>query len=251
MIQWDLIEDREIAEKVKNEAVEFVAKCHFGCQGIEKTKDDTINAVNRLKSSGFKVKAFDTEMNYVELCKELLQGLVPLHAAVSYPMGRMLLANKLNDLETIYNLGVTDTCVCLDWQAIFSKRYSDIEKEAAIIFNRFGKIFDYLAFVVPATLMSDTQIIETCKALDQAGIVSVKVNPGAKLWVSFEEVELIQRVFPGRFDIHPSGGIRKLEEVEKYLELGCKVIHTVSSLDIAEELIERQLLKYGGIKNVG
>jgi deoxyribose-phosphate aldolase len=76
-------------------------------------------------------------------------------------------------------------------------------------------------------------------------VISVKVNPGANLWVSFEEVELIQRKFPGRFDVHPSGGIRKLEEVERYLELGCNVIHSASSLDITEEFIAKKMNEYG------
>jgi deoxyribose-phosphate aldolase len=244
MFDWNSVKDRAIAEKVKKEAFEFMGRCHFGSQGIAKTEEDVKQAAKRLIDSGFHATAFDTEMNYVGLVKSMLEGISPIHCAVAYPMGRMLLNKKLRDLEILYDLGVRDVCVCLDWQAIFSHRYSDIEHEARIIMKQFGNIFIKNALVIPATLMSDTEIIATCRALDSAGVVSVKVNPGAKLNVSFEEVGLIQRVFPERFDIHPSGGIRTLEAVEKYLKMGCSVIHTVSSLDLTEQFILRQIEKY-------
>ena len=144
-------------------------------------------------------------------------------------------------------LGVEDTCVCLDWQAIFSHRWGDVEKEAAEIMKEFDGKFYKNAFVIPATLLSDTEMIEVMKTLDSAGVYSVKVNPGCKLGVSYEEVMLIKRNFPNRFDIHPSGNIRTLEQFEKYRELGCQVIHTASTLDIVETYMQRQLKLYGGM----
>jgi deoxyribose-phosphate aldolase len=246
MFDWSTVKDNAVAQKVKKEAAEFMSKCHFGSQGVAKTEDDIKDAANRLIDSGFHAIAFDTEMNYIELAKSMLDGISPLHAAVSYPMGRTTIKKKMQDFDTLLELGVTDTCVCLDWQAIFSKRYSDVEKEAKLLMEAYGDKFVKNAFVIPATLMSDTELIEVCRALDNAGVYSIKVNPGAKLNISFEEVALIERLFPKRFDIHPSGGIRSLDDVERYFELGCTVIHSVSSLDITQEFIDRQLKKYGG-----
>lgn len=247
MFDFSLVKDQAIAERVQKEAKDFMKLCHFGCQGIGKTEADVRAAVKRLVQSGYSLKAFDTEIVYVPLVKTLLPKGIPIHSAISYPMGRCLLKQKLYDLQRVYDIGVEDTCLSVDWQAIFSGRYKDIETECQIVMDEFGESFLKLAFIIPATLMSDTQIIETCKAMDQAGVVSIKVNPGAGLGVSFEEVALIRRVFPRRFDIHPSGNIRSLGEVERYLEMGCDNIHTVRSLDIVEDLIIKQLLKYGGI----
>ena len=248
MFDWDKVKDRTIADKVKQEAAVFMGRCHFGSQGVAKTEADVIQAINRLIDSGFHAIAFDTEMNYAPLAKSMLDGISPIHAAVSYPLGRTTLKKKLQDLETLKKLGVTDVCVCLDWQAIFSHGYDKIEKESKILMAEYGNAFTKNAFVIPATLMSDTEIIDVCRALDFAGVVSVKVNPGAKLNVSFEEVALIQRMFPGRFDVHPSGGIRTLEAVERYLQMGCQVIHSVASLDITEAYIRRQLKRYGEVE---
>lgn len=247
MFDFSTVKDQTIAKKVWNEAAELVGHCHFGLQGIDKTEQDVKVVVDRMLKRGFTPFAFDTEIVFVPMLKSIVGDDLRLHCAVSYPMGRMTLNKKLSDLERLLKIGVRDVCVVLDWQAIFSGRYSNIEVEAAALMKEYGNAFDKNAFVIPATLMSDTAIIETCKALDQAGVYSVKINPGAKLNVSYEEVQLIKRNFPNRFDIHPSGGIRYLGELERYLELGCEVIHTAATLDIVEVFIDRQLKRYEAI----
>lgn len=247
MVDFSKIENQEIAMKVKKEVQDFVGHFHFGVQGIDKTYDDVKAVMNRMLAEDVKPFAFDTEITFVPMLKHYLGDEYRLHCAVSYPTGRMTLKKKLGDLEKLDRAGVRDVCVVLDWQALFSGRYGDLEKEAAAIMKEFGHTFDKNAFVIPATLMSDTALIDTCKALDQAGVESIKVNPGCKLNVSFEEVALIKRNFPNRFDIHPSGGIRYLSEAERYMEMGCQIVHSAACLNIADEFARRQLKRYGAM----
>lgn len=250
MFDFSMVQNQEIAGRVFQEAKMFLSMCHFGLQGITRTENEMCEIVEKLKETKMAPLAFDTEMQFVPMVRKLFEGYccqVRLHCAVSYPMGRYTLNSKMNALERLREMGVDDVCICMDWQAIFSGRYKDVEQEAKKIVNEFQKDFYRVALVIPATLMSDTQIIETCKALDQAGAVSVKVNPGAKLGVSFEEVALIKRNFPNRFDIHPSGNIRSLADVMRYREMGCNNIHTASALELTDEFIQKKLKEYGGL----
>lgn len=247
MYDFSKVKDQAIAERVKKEAARFMKICHWGIQGPTSTEADVAEAIRKLRETGFESMTFDVEMVHVPYVKKVLDDEVDIHVAVSYPMGRMLPEQKIYDIERLYELGVRDVCVCLDWQAIFSGRYEDIYNEAHSLVSRFQNKFKRFAPVIPATLMSDTAIYRTVRALDEAEVVSIKVNPGAGLKVSYEEVQLIQRLFPGRFDVHPAGGIRTLNEAERFLEIGCRVIHSITALDIIDEFIERQLKKYGGI----
>lgn len=249
MFDFSSIENREIADKVFQEAKEFLSYCHFGLQGITRTEEDVKKVVDKLKKTKMAPLAFDTEMEFVPLVREWFEDYcckVRLHCAVSYPMGRYTLRQKMNAMDKLRSIGVDDVCVCLDWQAIFSGRYNVIEKEAKEIMKEFQNDFYRTAFVLPATLMSDTQIIDACKALDNGGAVSVKINPGATLGVSFEEIALIKRKFPNRFDLHPSGNIRTLADVLRYREMGCDNIHTAAALELTEEFIRKKLKEYGG-----
>ena len=88
----------------------------------------------------------------VPMLKELTQGEINLHCAVSYPLGRMTLKKKMQDLETLLKMGILDVCVCLDWQAIFSHRYKDVEREAAAIVKEFDGLFTKNAYVIPCLL---------------------------------------------------------------------------------------------------
>lgn len=248
MIDWSQVKNKAIEERVKEEGRVLMSHAHFGVQGIEKTEDDVKAALARLQATGYKPMAFDTEMNFVSMIRDLVGDIYNLHCAVSYPLGRMTLKKKMQDLETLLKMDIKDVCVCLDWQALFSHRYKDVEKEAAAIVKEFDGVFTKNAYVIPATLLSDTEMKDTLAALDAAGVYSIKVNPGCKLGVSYEEVELIKRLYPNRFDIHPSGNIRTLEAFEKFMELGCEVIHTASALDITEAYMKRQLEIYGGLK---
>ena len=248
MFDFNTLKDRALAEKVFAEAKDFMGHCHFGTQGIHRTEKDVIAASERVKARGMTPLAFDIELPFVPLAQELMKewpNPSHIHCAVAYPTGRATVETKMKTLDALRNSACDDTCICIDWEAIFSGRYSDIEREARMIVDEFLNDFFRVALVIPATLMSDTQIIETCKALDAAGVVSVKVNPGAKLGVSFEEVALIRRKFINRFDIHPSGNIRTLADVLRYREMGCDNIHTIASMDITEDYIKMKLKEYG------
>lgn len=88
MIDWTKIKNPAIADRVREEGRFMMQRCHFGVQGIAKTEQDVKLALDRLMQTGFKPMAFDTEMNFVPMLKELTQGEINLHCAVSYPLGR-------------------------------------------------------------------------------------------------------------------------------------------------------------------
>jgi deoxyribose-phosphate aldolase len=214
----------------------FAGRLHFGVQGIAATTQETEATIARLLATGLRVRAFDTELTYVPLVKSLLPVGYPVHVPVAYPMGNVPTAKKMLDLDKAVELGVRDSCVALDYRALLSGRWSKVEDEVRQVAGRFSAAHDYLAFILPATLMSAPDIVAACSAIGEGGGKVIKLNPGAGLGVTREEVMLIHRRFGrDRFDVHPSGGIRSLDEVLAYRELGCTTIHTRSALRMIEE----------------
>ena len=86
MFDFSVIKNQEIAEKVFKEAKDFLSLCHFGLQGITRTEDDVKQIVEKLKKTKMAPLAFDTEMQFVPMVRELFSDYcckVRLHCAVS------------------------------------------------------------------------------------------------------------------------------------------------------------------------
>ena len=71
MFDFSTVQDKEIAAKVFKEAKEFLSLCHFGLQGITRTEDDVRKVVGKLKETKMAPLAFDTEMQFVPMAREL------------------------------------------------------------------------------------------------------------------------------------------------------------------------------------
>jgi deoxyribose-phosphate aldolase len=231
-----------VPANIQDEAKQFASQFHFGVQGIEKNEAQMHADVKRLIDLGYTPRAFDTELNYLELVTKYYGDRFNIHVPLDYPMGRSTTSKKLRDLEYIKSFGCMDNCVCMNYEWIFSHEYAKIEGEIRQICGRFGGEFEKMAFVIPAALMSDQEIINTVKALDAGGAETIKVNPGCGLGASFWEVELIYDTFGHeRFDVHPSGNIRTLEQVERFLALGCTTIHSRAMIEITESFIAKRM----------
>jgi len=52
-------------------------------------------------------------------------------------------------------------------------------------------------------------------------------------------VALVRRVFDYQLDIHPSGNIRTLSQVDEFLKYDVKIIHSAAVFEITDEYIAR------------
>jgi len=237
------------ADCVEQEAINLASFFHYGKLGITLTLEEARKDAELIRKKGYILRAFDTEMTYAPLAIDLLGDRMNIHVPISYPMGNITTRKKLLDLEYIAALGVDENCVCLNYFDILSHNYNKVEQEVKKINQKFGDVFKCMAFVIPAGLLNDSEIVKVCKAIENGGGKTIKVNPGFQLGVTPEEILLIQRNFGDKFDdIHPSGNIRTLEQVAEYLKLGVTTIHSSASLDIIDEFISirKSELQAGG-----
>jgi deoxyribose-phosphate aldolase len=219
------------------EVKDFARLFHYGVLGIEKTTRDVRETLEKVLASGFQFKAWNTEMNLAQYSKDILQGRMRLHVPISYPMGNMTLKKKMKDLEYCVEVLQTDEdCVCLNYGHIMDHQYDRVEDEVRQIETRFGALTD-LAYVIQATLLTDNEIVDVCRAIQNGGSRRIKVNTGYQWGTSPEEVALIRRVFGYSFDIHPSGNIKTLKQVQQFLELGVQNIHSLACFEIIDEYI--------------
>jgi len=216
----------------------FAGMFHYGVLGVAKTEEDVRAGVKKVLESGYTLTAVDVELIYAPLAIELLDGRMTVHSPVSYPLGNMTLKKKLRDLEKMIEVGVRDSAYCLNYRYILDHRFDLVanEVQAAVELNQ--DIIE-IEFNIQATLLNDNEIIGACQAILEGGGGTVKLNTGYGWGTSPEEVALVRRVFDHKLDIHPSGNIRTLAQVDELLKYDVKIIHSMAVFEITDEYISR------------
>jgi deoxyribose-phosphate aldolase len=216
----------------------FVGMFHYGILGIEKTAEEVREGVHRVLDSGYIPTAMDVEMIHAPMVVEMMEGRVTTHTPISYPLGNLTLRKKLRDMERLIEIGVRDSAYCLNYRDILDHQYDKVaaEVEASEKVNQGVMEIEYN---IQATLLADHEIIGACQAIIDGGGKAVKLNTGYGWGTGPEEVGLVRRVFGYQLDIHPSGNIRTLAQVDEFMKYDIQIIHSQAVFEITEEYIAR------------
>jgi len=220
------------------EVMSFASMFHYGVLGIEKTESDVRKGVQRVLDSGYILKAMNVELIYAPLVVKLIDNKMPVHTPVSYPLGNLALKKKLRDIELMIQIGVRNSAYCLNYRNILDHCWDQIENEVQSVL-KLNKGIIAFEWVIQATLLNDNEIIDVCKSIENGGGTAVKLNSGYGWGTGVEEVALVKHVFNNRLDIHPSGNIKTLAQVEEFLKYGVKEIHSMAVFEIVDEYISR------------
>lgn len=221
------------------EVVDLASRFHYASLGVEKTVDDLRVAIQQVIDSGYILEAFDCQMIHASLAIEMLEGRMKVHSPISYPLGNMTMRKKLRDLDFMKQVGIEDSCWCLNYGDILDHQYAKVEAEVRqSVEANAGQI--PMAYVIQAPLLTNDEIVDACKAVQNGGGERIKVATGYGWGTDFEHVALIRRVFKYQLDIHPSGNIRTLEQVDEYIKMGVHIIHSIACLDILQAYVNRR-----------
>ena len=225
----------------------FAGMFHYGILGIEKSVEEVIVGVNRVFDSGYIPTAVDVEMIHAPMVVEMLEGRITTHTPISYPLGNLTLRKKLRDLERLIEIGVRDSAYCLNYRNILDHRFDLVADEVRACVDVNEDIVE-IEFNIQATLLSDEEIVGACQAILDGGGKAVKLNTGYGWGTGPEEVAVVRRVFGYALDIHPSGNIRTLAQVDEFLKYDVKIIHSMAIFEITQEYIARLAEKRGMIQ---
>jgi deoxyribose-phosphate aldolase len=216
----------------------FASGFHFGVLGEEKVLADVIAEAQKLRRSGLNIEAFDCEVMMLDAARDTLGGYAKLHVPIGYPAGNATLKQKMFQLEYLLGEGIDDSCYCLDYANLVDGNWDAVTAETARVMDLCKNRLP-MAMVIQATLLNDRQIEAACKAILQGGANRVKMNTGYGWGTSLDEVELVHRHFNGQIDIHPSGNVRALAQVDHFLARGIGIVHSASVFEIVDEYAAR------------
>jgi deoxyribose-phosphate aldolase len=165
---------------------------------------------------------------------------VKLSTVVAFPHGAEVTTIKLQAIEHALAAGVEELDVVLNIGQLVSGNTGYVEEEivriAAAIQNAGRKV----KIIFENCYLKEEHIIAACSVCSNAGVDWVKTSTGFGPYGAREEdVRIMRARTPDHIGVKASGGIRCLDDLLLFKNLGCSRIGTSSTSSILQEFTER------------
>ena len=204
-----------------------------GILGTEITEEDVRSDIARARTYPF--AAYAVDLSFLRLARELLRGTsMLLTAAVSYPLGGMTLATKLDQIRFARTVEAEEINATLNLNAIKSGDYASVSSELLAMIDAADDSLDVI--VIPQfEILTSCEKLGTIETVLEAGVRAIKTD-GHGGSCQPEDVRLVRRVFGDALSIEASGGIRTTRQALDLLDAGADFIHTSTAYSVLADL---------------
>ncbi|KAL7314092.1 hypothetical protein PS15m_007747 [Mucor circinelloides] len=203
----------------------------------DQTAQDVIEGCNVAKEYNLAsvcVKPCDVAQAY-ELLKDTD---VMVGTVISFPHGNSTTQVKITEALQALEDGAIELDVVINIGLLKSGKYNEVEQELKQIISM-SKVKNpdvSVKIIFETAYLSNEEIVKACEISKAAGAHFVKTSTGfASAGATYEHIELMRNSVPESMEVKASGGIKTLEQVLKFLELGATRIGSSSSGQIVEE----------------
>ena len=165
--------------------------------------------------------------------KILRQTNVKVCTVVGFPLGNSSTETKVREAQIAIENGAEEIDMVINQAAIKSNKWDDVQSDISQVKVVTG---NYILKVILETCnLTDEEIARACQEADRAGADFVKTSTGfASGGATVEAVQIMKANISANVKIKASGGIRDLETVQKYIDLGVSRIGASSGVAIME-----------------
>lgn len=177
--------------------------------------------------------------SYVSFAAKQLRGSsVQVCAVVGFPLGASATDAKIHEAEIAVSNGATEIDMVVNLGKLKSGDHSYVETEIRQIKSAIGNRM--LKVILETCYLDPEEIQLLCKLAIKAEADFVKTSTGfGSRGASEQDIALMRDAVKNQGAIKASGGIRDLETVLKYIELGVRRIGTSSGVSIMRQLEEQ------------
>ncbi len=171
---------------------------------------------------------------YVPFAKKALEGsIVEVTTVVGFPLGMNTKEVKVYEAIEAINEGADEIDMVINVGALKDKDYDYVKEEIEEVRDAIdGKV---LKVIIETSLLTEEEIIKMTEICNETYVNFIKTSTGfGKRGVNEKDIEIINKHKNDILEVKASGGIKTLEEVNKYLEMGVTRIGTSHAVEIIE-----------------
>lgn len=198
-----------------------------------------IEEIKKLCDEAIKYHFYGVCVNpcYVSTAKEYLEeSTVQIITVIGFPLGANTVATKEFEAIDAINNGADEIDMVINIGALKNKDYSYIKKEIETVRDAIdGKT---LKVIIETCYLEKDEIKKATEICNDTFVNFIKTSTGlGTRGASIEDIKIINENKNDLLEIKASGGIKTIEEVEQFINVGVTRIGTSNSVKIMNEEI--------------
>lgn len=200
--------------------------------------DATWDAIKVLcdEAVAYKAASVCIPPNYVKRVADEYPDLV-ICTVVGFPLGYQTTEVKLAETRQALAEGATEIDMVIDVTDVKNGDYRKVTEEIRALKKACGT--HVLKVIVEACYLTEVEKIAMCKAVTEAGADYIKTSTGFGTGgTTIKDVALFKEHIGAKVKIKAAGGIRTVEDMVAYLELGCSRIGASAAVGLLKNRLD-------------
>jgi len=216
---------------------------------VSMTREEMLSKVDHTQ-----LKAFATWEDIVKLCDEAVEyktasvcvppayirrihdaygDKVNICTVVGFPLGYSVTEAKVAEVKRALADGCNEIDMVVNISDVKNGLYSKVEQEIRALKEACGE--HILKVIIETCYLTEDEKIAMCKAVTNAGADYIKTSTGFGTdGATVEDIELFKRHIGPNVKMKAAGGVSTLEDLEKFIALGCDRIGTSRAVGLCK-----------------
>lgn len=179
-------------------------------------------------------------MDVAAAAKALAGSSVKVCTVIGFPHGSTTSATKAFETQDAIANGAQEIDMVINVSALLSEDYDYVEKDIRAVVDVAHSEGASVKVIFETAYLNDAQIIKACELTELAGADFVKTSTGfANEGATTHNVALMKKTVGDRLKVKSSGGVRTLDQLIDYMDLGVTRSGCSATAQVLEEFIAK------------
>lgn len=165
--------------------------------------------------------------SYVKRAAEYLQGEIAVCTVIGFPLGYQTTGTKLAETAEALENGADEIDMVINLGDVKNGEFDLVRKEIALLKKATGDRI--LKVIIETCYLTEEEKIRMCTIVTEAGADFIKTSTGfGTNGATLKDILLFKKNVGENIRIKAAGGVRTLEDAEKFLDAGASRLGTSS-----------------------
>jgi deoxyribose-phosphate aldolase len=179
-------------------------------------------------------------MDVAAAAKALAGSTVNVCTVIGFPHGSTTSATKVFETQDAIKNGANEIDMVINISALLSGDFDYVESDIRGVVEAAHSAGASVKVIFETAFLNDEQIIKACEISESAGADYVKTSTGfANEGATTHNVALMKKTVGNRLKVKSSGGVRTLDQLIDYMDLGVTRSGCSATAQVLEEFVSK------------